>query len=202
MSCIETIVIDVDGTLIPSLVDFDKLRRRIREELGVSHELKPLGLSLSRLDIPMEKKKRAWEMIEEEELNSIRLLDPGSVSTNISEVIKMVENGFKVVIATHRSKRTLEPLLEKLGLTNYISEYVTRDYSIDRVEQLNYLKAKYSEIVFIGDTMYDEEASIKADTRFYRVKSYTELASILEYLRLECSRSREHYNTGFGSSVK
>lgn len=186
MKCTRVIAVDVDGTLIPILVDFDALRERIRSELGLNHELKPLGLTLSKLPLPGEVKRRAWEIIEEAELNAVLLLDSEAVRENVEKVKELALNGFKIIIATNRSLRTLLPLIEKLGLTGYISESVTRDYSIDRIQQLVYLKEKYGELVFIGDTVYDEEASRKAGVSFIRVNSYKELAGVLGELEKLC----------------
>ncbi|ADV64901.1 HAD family hydrolase [Desulfurococcus mucosus] len=186
MRCVRTIVVDVDGTLIPSLVDFEGLRERIRRELGVSHELKPLGLSLSRLPLSDEEKQKAWRIVEEEELRTIALLDPEALRGNIEGLRRLAAEGFRIVIATHRSMETLKPVIEKLGLAGYITEAVTRDYSIDRVEQLRYLKARYGDIVFIGDTVYDEDASARAGVEFHRVASHSDLANVLKLLEDRC----------------
>jgi len=45
------IVVDVDGTIIPLLVNFDEIREKIRRLLGINHPLKPLGESLANLPI-------------------------------------------------------------------------------------------------------------------------------------------------------
>ncbi|MEM4558315.1 MAG: HAD family hydrolase, partial [Desulfurococcaceae archaeon] len=65
LNCV--VVLDVDGTLIPILVDFEKLRSDVRRLLGVDHPLRPLGESLARLQVSDEAKRRAWELIEREE---------------------------------------------------------------------------------------------------------------------------------------
>jgi len=189
MPCVNTIVIDVDGTLIPNLVDFEKLRETIREELGVREELKPLGLSLSRLDIPSVLKEKAWRIIEEEEIRAASALDPVVVRGNIEGIKRLCLKGFRIVIATHRSWKSLAPVLSKLGIMEYITEAVTRDYSVDREQQLLYLKSKYGDIVFIGDTVYDEEAARKTGIRFYRVNAFTQLAEILEEIAGVCRSS-------------
>jgi hypothetical protein len=68
-------VIDVDRTIIPFLIDFEKSRSRNREITGLDHPLKPLAESLSCLQIEEELKRRAWVLIENEELESISKLN-------------------------------------------------------------------------------------------------------------------------------
>jgi len=152
------IVVDVDGTIIPLLVNFDEIREKIRRLLGINHPLKPLGESLANLPINEEDKRKAWEIIENAELESIEKINPELVRENTLILKQLRENGYKVILVTMRSRKTLLPLLEKLGLTEFSSSSLTRDNYPSRKQQLEHVKKGFQgKIVFIGDTIYDEK---------------------------------------------
>lgn len=188
MSARKIAIVDIDGTLIPILVNFDELRDRVREVLGVREELRPLGEKLEELQVPQELKKRAWELIELEELRSIERIDVSQVRENVSALRELRANGFRIVIATHRSLATSLPLLEKLGIRDLVDEIVTRDLSVNRAAQLKYLREKYegSCMVFIGDTRYDAEASAEAGVPFIWVGSFSEFPRKIAEALLLC----------------
>ncbi|MEM4880478.1 MAG: HAD family hydrolase, partial [Desulfurococcaceae archaeon] len=73
VNCI--VLIDVDGTLIPSLIDFESLREQIRRLLGINDTLRPLGARLAALPIPNELKDIAWSIIERAEIESVEHID-------------------------------------------------------------------------------------------------------------------------------
>lgn len=182
------VIIDIDGTLVPILVNFDELRRRVQEVLGVQEELRPLGEKLDALQAPSELKRRAWGLIEREELEAVEKLDVSQVRSNVEALWGLKELGYKVVIATHRSLATSVPLLGKLGIRDLVDDIVTRDLSVNRTAQLKFLKEKYegSCMVFIGDTRYDAEASAEAGIPFIKVNSFAEFPRKIAEALLIC----------------
>ena len=179
LSCI--LVVDVDGTLIPVLIDFEELRSKVRRVLGVSDPLRPLGESLHRLPLNESLKREAWSIIEEAELDSVNRLSVNEVKENIEAIKRAVSIGVKLVIVTIRSHRTTRLILEKLNLLNLTVEVITRDLTPIRVDQLKYIKEKYGDrVVFIGDTIYDEEAAREACVDFVRVESFKDLPNVIE----------------------
>lgn len=183
------IAIDVDGTLIPVLVDFDKLRSEVRKVLGIDHPLRPLGESLASLNIDEKLRARAWEVIEKAEFESIESLNPRDVYENVKAVMSLVERGFAVYIVTMRSRRTARGVLEKIGLNVEDQYIVTREDSPKRAEQILRIKEKVldKKLVFIGDTAYDEQVSRLLGVKFVRVQTYKDLPSAV-YRALEMCR--------------
>lgn len=173
-----TLIFDVDGTIIPLLVDFDSLREKIKRFLGVKEELKPLGLSLEKLQLDSALKARAWELIEEEEIDSIERLREEDYKGNVDLICDLHNSGFSIVLVTNRSHRSLELLLRKTGLNRCVDLTITREFSLDRRKQLESALKTVNGIClgFFGDTIYDETAARELGLRFRRVNSYKDLS--------------------------
>ncbi|MEM4827656.1 MAG: HAD family hydrolase [Desulfurococcaceae archaeon] len=180
LNCV--VVLDVDGTLIPILVDFEKLRSDVRRLLGVDHPLRPLGESLARLQVSDEAKRRAWELIEREEELSLSRLNPSDLGENLLFLELLRSMGADVYFVTMRSSKTARMLFSKLGVNIDESKVVTRDLSSFRVEQLRAIveRAGGRRVVFLGDTIYDEEAARAVGVDFIMVRSFRELPGKLE----------------------
>lgn len=181
MNCV--IALDLDGTLIPVLVDFDKLRSEIRAMLGVDHPLRPLGESLARLGADENLKKRAWELIERAEHESVHRLNPEELAGNTEALRRLLEKGLELFVVTMRSTSTARAVLEKLGLNTRALKLVTRDVSPFRVEQLRFILENYvggRRLIFIGDTVYDELAARTLGVHFIRVANYREFPNAVE----------------------
>lgn len=186
------VILDIDGTLVPILVDFDSLRERVKKLLGVDKPLRPLGESLAQLEISSDLKDKAWSIIEEAEEESVKRLDPFEVARNVEFVKNLSSQGIDIYFVTARSSRTALKLLSKLGLQGYARDVVTRDYSVFRKEQLRLIleKAKGKKVIFIGDTVYDEASASSVGIAFMRVKSYRDLPELLSTI-LEFCRSTQ-----------
>ncbi|QOR94030.1 HAD family hydrolase [Thermosphaera chiliense] len=180
----KALILDIDGTIIPFLVDFESLRERVRRLLGVNEELRPLGLSLERLNVPEELKNQAWELIEKEELESINSLKPNDYEENVETICNLHQSGFKIAMVTNRSSKTAIALLEKINLKNCVDLIITREDGLDRRRQLEKalgsLKAGWAG--FLGDTVYDEKAARELNIPFRRVISHRMLPSLIKEL--------------------
>jgi len=187
------LLIDVDGTLIPSSIDFDELRENVRRLLNINHPLKPLGESIASLPLSDELKSKAWDIIEKAELDSIESLDLNTIRDNITLIRELEERGVKMYFVTMRSRRTLVKLLEKLGLSAFTDSSITRDVYPYRRKQLEYIKSLNPNklLVFIGDTVYDEKAAEQAGVIFIKVDNYKELYSAV-YKAIELCRSLDY----------
>lgn len=182
------LVVDVDGTLIPVLVDFERLRGEVRRLLGVEHPLKPLGESIAALDVDNDLKRRTWELVDRVELESISKLKLEDVRENVESLVRVVRAGAKLVLVSMRSSTSMRPLLLKLGLGNIADLVITRDHSPRRVDQLRrVLSAQLSSrVVFIGDTVYDENAARTLGVSFVRVNDYREFPQALQKALEKC----------------
>jgi len=187
------LLIDVDGTLIPSSIDFNELREKVRRLLNINHPLKPLGESIASLPLSDELKSKAWDIIEKAELDSIESLDLNTIRDNITLIRELEERGVKMYFVTMRSRRTLVKLLEKLGLSTFTDSSITRDVYPYRRKQLEYIKSLNPNklLVFIGDTVYDEKAAEQAGVVFIKVDNYRELYSAV-YKAIELCRSLDY----------
>ncbi|WP_448577313.1 HAD family hydrolase [Thermosphaera sp.] len=180
----KALILDIDGTIIPFLVDFESLRERVRRLLGVNDELRPLGLSLEKLNVPEQLKKQAWELIEKEEVESVGKLKPDDYEENVETICKLHESGFTIAIVTNRSKRTAFLLLEKINMKDCVDLMVTREEGLDRKVQLEkVLRLVNGECIgFLGDTIYDEKAAKELNLPFRRVTSPKTLPSLIKEL--------------------
>lgn len=176
------VALDIDGTLIPTLVDFESLRARVRRLLGTDHPLRPLGESLAKLPVSEELREKAWKVVEEAELESTERLDPTEVADNVERVRELASLGVDVVFVTARSSRTASMVLSKLELSSMVKLILSRDVSPYRVEQLRYVLelSRGKSVVFVGDTQYDEEAAKALGVPFVKVESFRELPKALE----------------------
>lgn len=183
-----TLIVDIDGTLIPILLDFEKLRAEIRQLIGADHPLRPLGESLAKLQVEEELRKKAWNLIEQAELDSINRLKAEDVRENTELIKHLISVGVNVVLVTMRSSKSTTPLLSKLGLTKVVNHVITRDMHIGRKEQLEWVlkSAQNTQLVFIGDTRYDEEAAKQLHIPFIKVADYKEFPSAILKALEEC----------------
>jgi HAD superfamily hydrolase (TIGR01549 family) len=180
----KALIFDIDGTIIPFLVDFESLRERVRRLLGVNDELRPLGLSLEKLNLPEELKNQAWELIESEELASIDRLEASDYIENVKTICNLHQQGIAIAVVTNRSRKTAVKLLEKIGLKQCVDLLITREEGLDRKRQLEKaLKLLNAECMgFLGDTVYDEKAAQELGLRFRRVTSHKLLPSLVREL--------------------
>ncbi len=174
---LKLLVVDIDGTLIPNVIDWERLRRRVRELLGVDRELRPLATSLARLEIDSNLKDAAWNLIEREEIASVERIPLDEVSPSVEALKRSKVLGFGIVLVTLRSHRSAQLVVTKLGLKDLVLSMVTRDDSCDRVEQLKLVVERYKPkcLVFIGDTIHDEVACRTLGIPFIKVSSFKEL---------------------------
>jgi len=182
------VALDIDGTLIPTLVDFEKLRAEIRRLLGVNHSLKPLAESLASLSVSEDLKEKAWKLIEEAEAEAALNLDSEDVSKSVECIKKMVHLSVSVIFVTARSARTATLILSKLGLSDFAESLISRDITPYRVEQLKYVLELSSgrRVFFVADTQHDKEAAEAVGIQFIKVGNYKELPDVLNRVINTC----------------
>jgi len=185
------LVVDVDGTLIPVLIDFEKLRDEIRRLIRVKHPLRPLGESLATLNVSNNLKREAWSLIERAELESLNKLRVEDVQENVESLARAARTGARVVLVSMRSRASVEQVISMLRLNGVVSLVVARDHSPSRLGQLRLVLETYpsSRVVFLGDTAYDEEAARALDIGFIMVKDYKYFSTALEKALEVCRQS-------------
>lgn len=185
---VKVIVLDLDGTLVEIDLDWDGVREKVREILGVNRNvcLKPLATMVMKFKGPGWRFREALRVIEEAELKSISSARyPGG----LGDLLKgLMSCGYVLVLVTLRSMRTTMPLLKRMGVANLFDLVVTRDIVADRFSQLKLvLEGLYvgvDEVLFIGDTGIDVEAGLRLGVRTIRVsgpeKTVEKLRELLE----------------------
>ncbi len=174
----EALITDLDGTLVKTNINWDKLRAKVREVLKTNHPLKPLGLSVYILTRNNPKlREKAFKIIEKEELEAARKVFFDKKLYEIFTYLKF--RNTKIGLVTLQNRRTALIILNRLGLTKFFRTIITRDDSLDRFVQLRIaidkLGVKPSKTVFIGDTLWDYEAGLKMGCKTVIVGSFNEL---------------------------
>jgi len=179
----KVIVVDLDGTLVETRVEWESIRTRVRRILGLDENapLKPIAKVLFGEYAGRRGFHEAVKLVEEEELKSI---DTAKCPRSIPQVLMgLREKGYTLVLVTLRSRKTAEPLLKKFGLEKAFNLILTREDACDRTLQLTLvaerLGAKTEDILFIGDWSGDKEAGEKTGVETIIVRNPDEAASLL-----------------------
>jgi len=160
---IKAVIFDIDGTLIKLPINWDEVRSKVRKLLNTSHPLRPLATSIPEVvGDNLELLNRVFKVIEYEELKAIEKYD-FSTKANVRKLFKCISSkGIKIGIVTLQGMKPATKILEKLDVKQYVSVLVTREFSVYRKEQLlaaiNTLNVKPSEVVFVADSPWDEDA--------------------------------------------
>jgi len=156
------VVVDVDGTLVKTPIDWYAVRRRIEEVCGVYIDYRPLieGIYryLDRGAVP-----KALEVVEEAELSSAAAVSPSLALVELARNLK--ECGCRLAVVTLRGLTSARLVLERLGLVAYVDALVTREDTIDRARQvelaLERLGVARRSAVFVGDSPEDLSVALR-----------------------------------------
>ncbi len=152
------LVTDMDGTLVTLDIDWDELRERVREIIKTDHPLKPLGPSILEATIGNEElRKRAFELVESEEIKAALEASP---DPELKEMLsRLKKNGIRMALVTFQSFRPTTIALKRVGVLPFFEFLITREYSLNRKEQLSItisrLQADPERTVFVGDSPWD-----------------------------------------------
>lgn len=178
-------MVDVDNTLVRTPIDWYAIRRRIEEVTGVYIAHRPLieGIYryLDRSSIP-----KALEVVEEAEVSSAAAIAPSSALVEL--VRNLRECGCRFAVVTLRSLTSTRLVLEKLGLTAYVDTLVTREYSIDRVKQVELALEELGVVrrlaVFVGDSPEDLSVALRLGIATTIIKEPTSEGVPLQFLEV------------------
>jgi phosphoglycolate phosphatase len=182
------IVFDLDGTLIDSQIDYQKMSDMIKEILTIN-ELPELledrrkvyrviqGGELTLLEFGLPKERVKDTLLEMEKvMNSIELeaLSSIEVKPNAHKTLQTLKDlGFKLGIATRGHNEYAYQAMKKTGLYEYFIQVVARnDVTYPKPDPrhllhvIELLKAKPEETLFIGDTTTDLRTAKAAHVDF------------------------------------
>ncbi len=153
----KALITDLDGTLVDLHIDWDSLRERVRRAMGWDHPLKPLGGSIPLAARNEDEIRRAFEIVEEEELSAASKAAPDQELRDFFVSIRKM--GLRVGLVTMQASRSAVLVLRRMDLSDLFDVIVTRDYSLNRKSQLTYALKKVGveggECVFLGDMEWD-----------------------------------------------
>lgn len=175
---VANVLLDLDGTLLDSndahafswiealqefhiQAEFAKIRKLIG--MGSDQLLPSLGIE-SEDERGKQISKRRGEIFREKYLNELK---PFPKSRELIE--RIVDDGFRVVVATSASKEDLKGLLKQIGIKDLIHNWTHADEaenskpSPDIIQMaLEKIQAAPQESVMLGDTPYDIQAAAKS----------------------------------------
>ena len=184
----DAVVFDLDGTLVESHIDYEKMGEKIRDLLyemgmrehiedrrkayqvirGGSKTLLEYGLPEEKLQETLVRLDGVMNNIELEALPTI-LLKPNAVKT----LKKLKKNNYKLGIATRSHGEYALKVLDKFNIASYFDGVIGRDetpypkpdarHLLAIIELIN---SKPDETLYIGDTTTDLTTSLAADVDF------------------------------------
>lgn len=157
------LITDLDGTLVSLPINWDKIRSKVRKILRTNHRLKPLATT-----IPIVARGRkfleklAYTYIELEEIKAVKHV---VYDENLYSLLKEIkERKMKIALVTLQAYTSTDKILRKLCVRGFFDLIVTRDISVNRLEQLKYavkkLKLNPKNTIFVGDMPWDYDAGI------------------------------------------
>jgi HAD superfamily hydrolase (TIGR01549 family) len=161
---IKGILFDLDGTLVHLPTDYKIIQEKLKNIFQVNEDFSPLIPSIiSRANEDGSKIDEAFEMICEQEMIAVQNLESMQGINDIMNFLKT--KNCLVCLVTMQCRRVALEILNKLGITDFFSNIITRDESHDRFEQiqqtLEKMKLSPEQILVIGDTIYDMECAKK-----------------------------------------
>ncbi len=165
----KVLIFDIDGTLVNSGIDWERIRKLFRASVSIDIDGKPLAEVISSL--PEKVRVLLEEAIAEAETSSLKYVKADEELRNL--FMKAKRLGYVIVVISLRTRSTATEVLRRLGVMEFVDILVTRDDTPRRDEQLaevlNVLKAESKHVVFFGDTPWDAEAARSLSIRFIRI---------------------------------
>ena len=182
------VVFDLDGTLVESHIDYEKMGEKIRDlliEMGIkthvedrrkaymvirqgAESLLEYGLPPENLETTLTRLDQVMNSIELEALPTMRL-KPNAVET----LTELQEAGYRLGIATRSHGEYAAQALEKFNLTHYFHGVIGRDETPHPkpdprhlLSTIELIKAIPEETLYIGDTTTDLTTSLSANVDF------------------------------------
>ena len=153
----KALITDLDGTLVDLRIDWDSLRERVRRAMGWDHPLRPLGRSIPIAARNEEEIRRAFRIVEEEELSAASRAVPDRELRDFFVSVRRM--GLRVGLVTMQASRSAVLVLRRMDLSDLFDVIVTREHSLDRKSQLTYALKKLGveggDCVFLGDMEWD-----------------------------------------------
>ena len=161
---INTLIFDLDGTLVNLNLKIDKLISQLQDLLGAKLESGPLLESIISYTKENQKlRKKAWAIIDRVEKESITNLQ--IFPETISVLNEIRSKNYRLALVTLQGQKATALVLRKLTITHFFNPIITRENSHLRGQQLelvlNDLNESKDEVLFVGDRLNDLQESQK-----------------------------------------
>jgi HAD superfamily hydrolase (TIGR01549 family) len=161
---IDAVIFDLDGTLVSLPIDYEKFEEEIAK-LAKTSKIKPLTKTIAGFDSEAKKKIfRVWGKLETEAWKT------ASVNPVGMELFEKYHFQRKALV-TMQGELLVDEICKALNL--HFDFIITRENSLDRVEQLFLAKEKlgvdFKNTLFVGNTEGDEKAAKAVKCQFVKV---------------------------------
>ena len=168
------LIFDLDGTLIHLPTDYDAVARNLARIFKTDAKFSPMiPTILAMAGADGSKVREASDAICEHEMRAVSgmTLVRGAKST----VGRLRDDGFDICMVTMQCRDVALTALDRVGMSHLFSNIVTRDESMDRLDQINRTMAvtamKPEHVLVIGDTAHDMDCAKKAGCEGWQVGS-------------------------------
>ena len=168
------LIFDLDGTLIHLPTDYDAVARSLARIFKTGAKFSPMiPTILAMAGSDGSKVREASDAICEHEMKAVSemTLIRGAKST----VGRLRDDGFGICMVTMQCRDVALAVLDRTGMSRLFSNIVTRDESMDRLDQINRTLAvtsmKPEHVLVIGDTAHDMDCAKKAGCSGWQVGS-------------------------------
>lgn len=169
-------IFDFDGTIGTIPVDWDGVRKKLKEVTRSQVEFKPVFPTIAEVVSKDPKLLRpvldAIDGFEWAAVPSARLYE-GSY-----ELLSRLSREAKVSLVTMQGERACSALLERFDISQFIMRRFVREDSMDRAQQLGLaissMKVPRESTVFVGDRLNDLNAAKKVGVRFVLIRTHGE----------------------------
>lgn len=169
-------IFDFDGTLGTIPVDWDGVRRRLRELAGDQEEFKPVFPAVAGVVARRPELLRpVLSVIDEFEWAAVpsAKLYEGSYG-----LLERLSNASKLSLVTMQGERACSSLLERFGIGRFFVSHFVREDSLDRGEQLEMARSSLGSnkesTMFVGDRLNDLEAARRVGLLFTLIRTHGE----------------------------
>ena len=157
------IIFDLDGTLVSLDIDYDFIRKRLGEFFTTDDKFSPLLHTIKKLAKTDKELVSAYKIISDEEFKSTQLITVNKDLIQLLEFLK--SSGYIIALVTLQDKKIAMQVLSNLSILDLFNLIITRDNSIDRLDQIQLILESFKippkESILVGDSENDILSAIK-----------------------------------------
>lgn len=162
---INTAIFDLDGTLVRLPTDYAAVRGDLRRVFRADKPFTPLISSIvSAADGDAARLGEAMDIVCRHETAAVSRMTPAVWAVPILRHLR--ERGCRICLVTMQCRTAALAALDALGVTEYFSSIITRDESVDRLEQIRRAmqasRADPGGTLVVGDTARDASCARRA----------------------------------------